>query len=537
MDKYTGKALYNGIAIGKILFYKKDNGDIKKSIVEDINGELARFERAKEKSIGQLKELYKKAVREVGETGAAIFEVHAMMLQDEDYNDSIRNIITGQGANAEFAVATTGNNFAKMFAGMEDSYFKARSADMEDISDRVISNLMGKSFDITLESEPVIVVASELTPGETVRMDKNKVAAFVTHYGSSNSHTAIFARTLGIPALMGVNVKEEWDGKKAVVDAYTGTLFINPDEDLIKHMSIKQNRDVYDRHLLNEYIGKTTVTRRGRRVKLYNNIGNISDIDGIIANDAEGIGLFRSEFIYLENNRFPTEDEQFFVYKKICEKMDRRKVIIRTLDIGADKNVGYFNLKEEDNPALGYRAIRICLKEPEIFKVQLRALFKAACYGNLSIMYPMITSINEILRIRKIIDEVKDELKKEGIPYKIPGQGIMIETPAAALISDELAEYADFFNIGTNDLTQYALAASYQNEKIDEFYNPHHKAVFRMIQTVINNAHKRGKWVGICGELASDTSVTKRLVRMGIDALSVAPVMTLQIRKIIREME
>ncbi len=537
MDKYTGKALYKGIAIGKVLFYKKDNGDIKKSAVDDINGELARYEKAKEMSINQLRELHKKAVKEVGETGAAVFEVHAMMLQDEDYNDSIRNIIIGQKANAEFAVATAGNNFAKMFAGMEDAYFKARSVDMEDISDRVISNLTGRSFEITLESEPVIIVASEITPSETVRMDKNKVAAFVTHHGSSNSHTAVFARTLGIPAIIGVNVKEEWDGKNAVVDGYTGTLFINPDEDLIKHMSLKQDKDASDRHILNEYIGQDTVTKRGRKVRLYNNIGNISDIDSAIANDAEGIGLFRSEFVYLESSRFPTEDEQFRIYKKICERMGGRKVIIRTLDIGADKKVGYFNLKDEENPAMGYRAIRICLKEPEIFKVQLRALFRAACYGNLSIMYPMITSVNEILEIRKLIDEVKTELKKEGISYRVPGQGIMVETPASALISDELAEYADFFNIGTNDLTQYALAASYQNEKIDDFYNPHHKAIFRMIQMVINNAHKRGKWVGICGELASDPSVTKRLVRMGIDELSVAPVMTLKIRKIIRGME
>lgn len=537
MDKYTGKALYNGIAIGKILFYKKDNGNIKKSAVDDINGELERFEKAKAEAIRQLKELHKKAVAEAGETSAAIFEVHAMMLQDEDYNDSIRNIIIGQCVNAEFAVAVTGNNFAKMFAGMEDSYFKARAVDMEDISDRVISNLKGKSFDITLENEPVIIVASEITPSETVRMDKNKVAAFVTHHGSSNSHTAVFARTLGIPALMGVNVKEEWDGKNAVVDGYTGTLFINPDEDLIKHMSLKQNRDVCDRNTFNEYIGQETVTKRGKKVRLYNNIGRVFDIDSVIANDAEGIGLFRSELIYLESNRFPNEDEQFLIYKKLCEKMNGRETIIRTLDIGADKKVGYFNLKDEENPAMGYRAIRICLKEPEIFKVQLRALLKAACYGNLSVMYPMITSISEILQIRKLIDEVKAELKREGISYRIPKQGIMVETPAAALISDELAEYVDFFNIGTNDLTQYTLAASYQNEKIDDFYNPHHKAVFRMIQMVINNAHKRGKWVGICGELASDASVTRRLVRMGIDELSVAPMMTLQIRKIIRDME
>lgn len=537
MDKYTGKALYNGIAIGKILFYKKDNGNIKKSAVDDINGELNRFEKAKEASVRQLKELHKKAVLEVGETGAAIFEVHAMMLQDEDYNESIRNIIIGQGTNAEFAVATTGNNFAKMFAGMDDAYFQARSVDMQDISDRIISNLMGKSFEITLESEPVIIVASEITPSETIRMDKSKVAAFVTHHGSSNSHTAIFARTLGIPALMGVNVKEEWDGKKAVVDGYTGTLFVGPDEDLVRHMKLKQDRDIHDRHLLNEFIGKGTETKRGKKVKLYNNIGSISDIESVILNDAEGIGLFRSEIIYLEKNRFPTEDEQFRVYKKICERMADKKVVIRTLDIGADKKTGYFNLKDEDNPAMGYRAIRICLKEPEIFKVQLRALFRAACYGNLSIMYPMITSTSEMIQIRKLIDEVKGELKKNGAAYSVPEQGIMIETPAAALISDELAEYADFFNIGTNDLTQYILAASYQNEKIDDFYNPHHKAVFRMIQMVINNAHKHGKRVGICGELAGDSSVTKRLVRMGIDELSVAPMMTLKIRKIICEME
>ena len=536
MEKYTGKSILKGIAIGKICFYSKGELQVKRTSVEDTQHELDRFEKAKEDTIGQLHALYEKALKEVGEANAAIFEVHAMMLEDDDYNDSIKNMIVSQSVNAEYAAAITGDNFAKMFSEMDDEYFKARAADIKDISERIITNLLGKHGEVGMGDEPAIIVAKDLAPSETVQMDKEKLLAFVTELGSSNSHTAILARMMGIPALIGIPINEEWDGKMAVVDGYSGTLIIEPDEETLKEMRKKQEQDEEDARLLQQLKGKETVTLDGRKIKLYANIGNVSDVASVLANDAAGIGLFRSEFLYLESDRLPTEEEQFQAYKRVAETMAGKKVIIRTLDIGADKQVDYFNLGKEENPAMGYRAIRICLKQTDIFKTQLRALLRAAAFGNLSIMYPMIISVDEVKQIFRIVDVVCAELEEMGVPYKRPEQGIMIETPAAVMVADELAQLVDFFSIGTNDLTQYTLAIDRQNEKLDDFYDAHHPAILRMIQMVVDSAHKHGKWAGICGELGADLELTEKFVRMGVDELSVSPSMILKIRKIIREM-
>ncbi len=535
MEKVTGKKIFNGVAIGKILFYSKKENIINRHKVDNVDEELKRYENAKEKAISQLNVLYEKAVVDVGEEHAAIFEVHAMMLEDEDIRDSIYNIIKEQGVNAEYAVASTGDNFAEMFANMDDEYFKARSADIKDISERVLNILCDNEGADTNWAEPIILVAEDLVPSETIQMDKSKLLGFVTKLGSTNSHTAILARTIGIPALINIDIKEEWNNKLAILDGLSGTLIIEPDETTLDEYKKKQQEELDKKSLLLELKNKETVTTSGQKVKLFANIGSPSDLGSVLQNDAEGIGLFRSEFLYLESKNFPTEQEQFQAYKQVAETMGGKKVIIRTLDLGADKQVDYFNLGEEENPALGYRAIRICLTEPEIFKTQLRAIFRASAYGNISIMYPMITSLEEVLKIKAIVKEVKDELKELGIPFKDVEEGIMIETPAAAIISDILAKEVDFFSIGTNDLTQYTLAVDRQNDRIDSFCDTHHEAILRLIKLVADNSHKEGKWTGICGELAADTTLTEKFVEMGIDELSVAPASVLPIRKIIRE--
>lgn len=537
MEKYNGKSIFQGIAIGKILFYEKQQAEVKRHKIEDKTAEIERYEKAKETAIAQLQKLYEKACKEVGEVNAAVFEVHQMMLEDEDYNDSVRNMIEQQEVNAEYAVALTGDNFSNMFAEMDDEYFSARAADIKDISDRVVSVLCGGDGGVNDLDEPVILVADDLAPSETVQMDKEKLLAFVTEQGSSNSHTAILARTMNIPALIGIAIQKEWNGKMAVVDGFTGTLYVEPTAEVLDEMTEKQKKLLEERELLQELKGKEDITKDGRKIKLYANIGNVSDVAGVLKNDAAGIGLFRSEFLYLEKDHFPTEEEQFFAYKTVAERMAGKKVIIRTLDIGADKQVDYFNLDKEENPAMGYRAIRICLTQPDIFKTQLRALFRAAKYGNIAIMYPMITSVGEVRKIKEIVAEVKEELEKAEIPYGEVEQGIMIETPAAVVMSDELAKEVDFFSIGTNDLTQYTLAIDRQNAKMDDFYDSHHPAILRMIQTVIDNGHANNCWVGICGELGADTTLTETFVKMGIDELSVSPGFVLPIRKIIRQME
>lgn len=536
MEKVTGKSIFKGIAIGKILFYHKGEQSVKRSRVEDTASEVKRYEEARDKAVAQLGELYEKAVKEVGEMNAAVFEVHMMMMEDDDYVDSIINIIETQQVNAEFAVATTGDNFAKMFAEMEDDYFKARAADVKDISERLVNILSGRENGGDIGEEPVIVVADDLAPSETVQMDKDKLLAFVTRHGSSNSHTAILARTMNIPALIGVDICEEWNGKMAVVDGYSGTFYIEPDEEILNEMKKRQKEDMEARNLLLQLKGKEDVTLDGKKIRLYANIGSVKDVTNVLANDAAGIGLFRSEFLYLESEDYPDEETQFQVYKTVAENMAGKKVIVRTLDIGADKQVDYFNMDHEENPAMGYRAIRICLDRQEIFRTQLRALLRASAYGNIAIMYPMIISVNEVKQIKAIVESVKAELDFKGIPYGNVEQGIMIETPAAVMISDLLAEEVDFFSIGTNDLTQYTLAIDRQNMKLDNIYDSHHPAVLRMIQMTIENGHKHGCWVGICGELGADTSLTKTFLEMGIDELSVSPSFVLPIRKIIREM-
>lgn len=535
METYSGKSIFQGIAIGKILFYEKQQAEVKRRTIEDVTAEMERYEKAKETAIAQLRKLYEKACKEVGEVNAAVFEVHEMMLEDEDYNDSIRNMIEQQQVNAEYAVAMTGDNFSNMFAEMDDEYFSARAADIKDISDRVISVLCGNGGNINDLEEPIILVADDLAPSETVQMDKEKLLAFVTEQGSTNSHTAILARTMNIPALIGVKIQKEWNGKMAVVDGFTGILYVEPTPAVLEEMQEKQKKLLEERELLLELKGKEDITKDGRKIKLYANIGNVSDVAGVLKNDAAGIGLFRSEFLYLEKDHFPTEEEQFFAYKTVAERMAGKKVIIRTLDIGADKQVDYFNLEKEENPAMGYRAIRICLSQPDIFKTQLRALLRAAKYGNIAIMYPMIISVAEVKKIKEIVAEVKAELDKEGVPYGEVEQGIMIETPAAAVMSDELAKEVDFFSIGTNDLTQYTLAIDRQNAKLDSFYDAHHPAILRLIQTVIDNGHAHNCWVGICGELGADTDLTETFIKMGIDELSVSPGFVLPIRKIIRQ--
>lgn len=537
MEKFIGKKIYNGVAIGRILFYAKSQNLVTRKRIEDVTSEIERYEAAKLTAIEQLKVLYDKALKEVGEVNAQIFDVHAMMLEDGDYNDSVHNLIRSQTVNAEYAVATTGDNFADMFANMEDEYFQARSADIKDISERVISVLNGNTSNTDIGDEPVIVVAEDLAPSETVQMDKSKLLAFVTELGSANSHTAILARTMGIPALVGVPIQSEWNQKMAIVDGYKGELIIDPTIEVIEEYQNIQKRDEEQKQLLMELKGKDTVTLSGKKIKLYANIGNVSDLAAVLKNDAGGIGLFRSEFIYLDKNTFPTEEEQFVIYKQVAETLAGKQVIIRTLDIGADKQVEYFNLGHEDNPALGYRAIRICLMQPEIFKTQLRALFRASNYGNIAIMYPMITSVAEVHAIKKIVGEVKEELKNANIPFKDVEEGIMIETPAAAVLSDLLAKEVDFFSIGTNDLTQYTLAIDRQNAKLDEFYDSHSEAILRLIELVVKNAHNEGIWAGICGELGADATLTKRFVEMGVDELSVSPAAILGIRKIIRETE
>ena len=537
MEKFTGKSIFNGIAIGKILFYSKDGVQIFRHKVEDTDAEIARYNKAKEKAIEELNAIYEKAVKEVGEMNAAVFEVHAMMLEDDDYNDSVKNIITSQGVNAEYAVATTSDNFSKMFAEMDDEYFQARAIDIKDISERVLNILAGRSSENILGDEPVIVVANDLAPSETVQMDKEKLLAFVTEGGSSNSHTAILARTMNIPALIGIKIDREWNGKMAVVDGYNGELILEPDEATIKVMKERQEKIAKDREMLQSLKGKEDVTLDGKHIKLYANIGSVADVANVLKNDANGIGLFRSEFLYLENDTFPTENEQFQAYKAVAENMAGKKVVIRTLDIGADKQVDYFGLDKEDNPAMGYRAIRICLKQQDIFKTQLRALLRASAYGNISIMFPMIISVNEVRQIKSIVAEVKEELISQGITVGDVELGIMIETPAAVMISDLLAKEVDFFSIGTNDLTQYTLAIDRQNSKLDDIYDSHHEAILRMIRMVVENGHKNNCWVGICGELGADTTLTEEFIKMGIDELSVSPTFVLPIRKIIREIK
>ena len=536
MEMYTGKSIFKGIAIGKILFYQKGEQPVKRVKIEDTAEQIKRYEDARAKAAEQLQGLYEKALKEVGEANAAVFEVHQMMLEDDDYIDSVVNIIETQQVNAEFAVATTGDNFAKMFAEMEDDYFKARAADVKDISERMVNILSGNESGGAIGDEPVIVVAEDLAPSETVQMDKEKLLAFVTRLGSANSHTAILARTMNIPALIEVDIKEEWNGKMAVVDGYTGTFYIDPDEETLKKMQEKKEEDIKARELLQELKGKEDITVDGKHIKLYANIGGVKDVASVLANDAAGIGLFRSEFLYLEADNYPDEEAQFQAYKTVAENMAGKKVIVRTLDIGADKQVDYFNLDHEENPAMGYRAIRICLDRRDIFRTQLRALLRASAYGNIGIMYPMIISVDEVKEIKKIVESIKAELTEKGIEYGNIEQGIMIETPAAVMISDLLAEEVDFFSIGTNDLTQYTLAIDRQNSKLDNIYDAHHPAVLRMIQKTIENGHKAGCWVGICGELGADMTLTETFLKMGIDELSVSPTFVLPIRKLIREM-
>ena len=539
MQRFQGKSVYKGIAMGPVVVLKKNDYQVKRARIEDPESEAKRVTEAVEKSQDQLGRLYDKAVKEVGEASAAIFEVHQMMLEDEDYLEAIQNMIQTEQVNAEYAVAVTGDNFAEMFAAMDDDYMKARSADIRDISERLVRNLSGQEDTDLSSIEPSVIVADDLSPSETVQMDKDKILAFVTVHGSTNSHTAILARMMNIPALIGVemNLDELKTGMTAVVDGFQGQVIFEPGDEIKEETLTRMKEEEEKLKLLQELKGKENITLDGHKINIYANIGSVGDIGYVMENDAGGIGLFRSEFLYLGRNDFPTEEEQFQAYKQAVQMMAGKKVIIRTLDIGADKQVDYFNLGNEDNPAMGYRAIRICLKQPDIFKTQLRALLRAAVYGNLSIMYPMITSTEEVKRIYEIVAEVEEELKAQEIQYKIPEQGIMIETPAAVMISDRLAEMVDFFSIGTNDLTQYTLAIDRQNEKLDDFYNPHHEAILRMIQMVVDNAHKCGKWAGICGELGADATLTEKFVRMGLDELSVAPSMVLKLRKIVREIK
>lgn len=539
MQYFQGKSVYKGIVMGPVAVLKKNDYQVKRARIEDPEAEVKRVKEAVEVSKKQLGRLYDKAVREVGEASAAIFEVHQMMLEDEDYLESMENMIRTELVNAEYAAAATGDNFAEMFAAMDDEYMKARSADVKDISERLVRNLSGEGDNDLSSMKPSIIVADDLSPSETVQMDKEKILAFVTVHGSTNSHTAILARMMNIPALIGVpmDLNGLKTGMTAVVDGFSGQVIFEPEEDVQKETEKRMQEEAEKQKLLEELKGKENITPDGRKINIYANIGSVGDLGYVMENDAGGIGLFRSEFLYLGRNDFPTEEEQFQAYKQAVQTMAGKKVIIRTLDIGADKQVEYFNLGKEENPALGYRAIRICLKQPEIFKAQLRALFRAAVYGNLSVMYPMITSTEEVEKIYAIVAEVEEELKKQEVQYKIPEQGIMIETPAAVMISDRLAEMVDFFSIGTNDLTQYTLAIDRQNEQLDDFYNPHHEAVLRMIRMVVENAHKCGKWAGICGELGADLTLTEQFVRMGVDELSVAPSMILKLRKIVREMK
>ena len=529
-----GKSVFGGIAIGRLSIYNKKENQVKRGKITDVEAEITRFTDAKETAKEQLKGFYEKAVKEVGEVNAAIFEVHQMMLDDLDYVESITNMIRTQEVNAEFAVASTGDNFSKMFAAMDDDYMKERAADVKDISNRVISILQNAENGSVTGEEPVILLADDLAPSETVQLDKSKVLSFVTRHGSTNSHTAILARTMNIPALIGIDFSEDVNGKMGIVDGYTGKLYIEPDEETMKKYEAKKAEDENKKRLLLELKGKENVTLDGKKINLYANIGGVADVANALSNDAGGIGLFRSEFLYLESEDYPTEEAQFAAYKTVAENMAGKKVIIRTLDIGADKQVDYFHMEKEENPAMGYRAIRICLDRPEIFKTQLRAIYRASYYGTISIMFPMIISVKEVKRIKEIVAEVKAELTTEGIPFKDCELGIMIETPAAVMISDLLAEEVDFFSIGTNDLTQYTLAIDRQNPKLDSFYDSHHEAILRMLQMVVDNGHKHDCWVGICGELGADTTLTSTFLKMGFDELSVSPAMILRVREEIR---
>ncbi|MCD7715999.1 MAG: phosphoenolpyruvate--protein phosphotransferase [Lachnospiraceae bacterium] len=578
MEQYQGKTIFNKIAIGKVFFYQKRETQVKRQHIENAETEIVRFDAAKKTALAQLDQIYEKALQEVGADNAAVFAVHKMMMEDEDYLDSVYNMIRGELINAEYAVAATGDNFAKMFAQMDDAYMQARAADVRDISERLIAvlsgsgtiagtlagsrtgsaagtenvagtgivteidadtdigNRTGTGTDMLASDEPVILMADDLAPSETVQMDKSRILAFVTRRGSSNSHTAILARSMNIPAVIGIDIREEWAGKTAIVDGYTGTVIIDPDAATLEQMSAKMLDDERRQQLLKELRGKETITRSGKKIHLYANIGSVSDVAQVLENDGEGIGLFRSEFLYLESDTFPTEEEQFKAYKMVAQNMAGKKVIVRTLDIGADKQADYFHLEKEDNPAMGYRAIRICLDQQEIFRTQLRALLRASAFGNISIMFPMIISVQEVLESKRILEEVKTELREQNIPYKDVEVGIMIETPAAVWISEELAKEVDFFSIGTNDLTQYTLAIDRQNPKLDSIYDPHHPAVLRSIRMVIENGHRGGAWVGICGELGADTSLTETFVEMGIDELSVSPSFILPVREAVRKL-
>lgn len=537
MQIYNGKSVFGGIAIGKISVYQKKEQQVKRVKIDDPEQEMARYEKAKAEGIKQLQGLYDKALREVGEANAAIFEVHQMMMEDDGYNESVENIIRSQGVNAEYAVATTGDNYAQMFSAMDDDYMRERAADVRDISERLLTILNGEETGAVDADEPKIIVAEDLAPSETVQLDKDKVLSFVTVKGSLNSHTAILARTMAIPALVNtsVSLESEMDGRLGIVDGADGTFYVDPDEETLAEMKKRQEEDLSRKQLLLTLKGKENVTLDGQKVMLYANIGNIKDLATVIQNDAGGIGLFRSEFIYLEKKDFPTEEEQFQIYRQVAQTMAGKRVIIRTLDIGADKQCDYFHMEHEENPALGCRAIRICLTRPEIFKTQLRALFRASAFGKIAIMYPMITSVQEVRKIKEIVEEVKAELTSQGVEFGNPEQGIMIETPAAAIISDDLAKEVDFFSIGTNDLSQYTMAIDRQNPQLDLFFDPHHPAVLRMISLVMENAHKAGIWAGICGELGADQSLTKEFLAMGVDELSVSPGSILSLRKIILE--
>lgn len=537
MEVYQGKSVFGGIAIGRISVHKKDEQQVKRVRIEDSEQEILRYRQAKQTAMEQLQGLYQKALKEVGEANAAIFEIHQMMLEDDDYNESVENIIRMQQVNAEYAVASTGDNFAQMFSAMDDDYMRARSADVKDISERVLSVLGGRATGIAASGEPVIIVADDLAPSETVQLNKDLVLSFVTVHGSVNSHTAILARTMSIPALIGtaIPLTDDIDGKVGIVDGKNGCIYVDPDEDTLGRMQQLKLEEQEKKELLQTLKGRENITIDGKKIMLYANIGNSKDLAAVLQNDAGGIGLFRSEFIYLERDTFPTEEEQFQIYRTVAETMAGKPVIIRTLDIGADKKCDYFEMEPEENPAMGCRAIRICLTRPEIFKTQLRALFRASAFGNISIMYPMIISVDELRKIKTIVAEIRQELTEQGVTFGEPKQGIMIETPAAVMMSEELAKEVDFFSIGTNDLTQYTLAIDRQNPKLDAFYEPHHPAVLRMIQMVVENAHKAGIWAGICGELGADTTLTRRFLAMGVDELSMSPGSILPVRKIILE--
>lgn len=537
MEVYQGKSVFGGIAIGRISVHKKDEQQVKRVRIEDSEQEILRYRQAKQTAMEQLQGLYQKALKEVGEANAAIFEIHQMMLEDDDYNESVENIIRMQQVNAEYAVASTGDNFAQMFSAMDDDYMRARSADVKDISERVLSVLGVRATGIDASGEPVIIVADDLAPSETVQLNKDLVLSFVTVHGSVNSHTAILARTMSIPALIGtaIPLTDDIDGKVGIVDGKNGCIYVDPDEDTLGRMQQLKLEEQEKKELLQTLKGRENITIDGKKIMLYANIGNSKDLAAVLQNDAGGIGLFRSEFIYLERDTFPTEEEQFQIYRTVAETMAGKPVIIRTLDIGADKKCDYFEMEPEENPAMGCRAIRICLTRPEIFKTQLRALFRASAFGNISIMYPMIISVDELRKIKTIVAEIRQELTEQGVTFGEPKQGIMIETPAAVMMSEELAKEVDFFSIGTNDLTQYTLAIDRQNPKLDAFYDPHHPAVLRMIQMVVENAHKAGIWAGICGELGADTTLTRRFLAMGVDELSMSPGSILPVRKIILE--